>query len=556
MTLRILALFFTSLIVLSGCGIVRFVSQDSHSVEVQDSIETLPIEEVTAEFFDREDVGEILDEMPSLEMRAIHSFETNTLRLGSLGTALTDRYIASLTGQYALQRFYEQLNEPIASNHSQWVERVVESMKVGRDGSYSRPYRTITKGDALTFIKRNGEEPLGTVWEQHQDYSMLVRVVVKNKLGRVSSVYFELVSYEPITRLFNEPAKVKPIDVLKRFITEHNDDSAKIAYGRTLLSFAVLTRDRNRQRAQGIAFLRSALSNSNILSHYYYAKALVAQAQVTKNENLKSKSFNDARTHFRVAIDAGFDYAMNDLGRLYLSDVYGTNAHEEGLKLLERARILGNHDANFLLATFYRLGFIVEEDDSKSQQLFVEALTTGNDAQRRDVIEYLSRYTDVDPISQDLYEQIQEMAENRLVLAMTMLGRIHALGLYQAPNLRKAKTWYRRAVRVNPTDADTVNEVAWVLATSNIPGLRQPRYAVRIMNDMMWSDDDARIKAPFIDTWAAAYAANGNFHRAVELQREAIQNAKKDTVEARLLEILEAHLNSFQQQQALDEEVP
>ena len=555
-TLRILALFCSTLIACSGCGIVQVVFKESANGTEDDAVEIPPIDTLNSDFLARDDAGEILDQMPSLESRAFHSFDANLLRLGSLGTALTDRHKASLTGQFALQRFYENLNEPAASIHEAWADRIVEAMRSGRDGSFSSPYRTLTKGDALTFVKRTGDEPIGAIWEQSENYSMLARILVKTQGNRNVSVYFELISYDALTRLFNEPDKVKPIDILKRLITEHDDDAAKIAYGRTLMSFAVLASDRNRQRAQGVSFLRSALNNSNILSSYYYAEALVSQAQASRSENMRSRYFNSAREHFRTAIAAGFDNAMVGLGRLYLSGVFGNGENQQGLDLLEQARSLGNHDASFILATFYRMGVIVEEDEAKSQQLFVEALTNGNERQRKVVIEHLSRNTNDSPFTQELYEKVFDMAQQKDAVAMTILARIHALGLYETQNLRKAKSWYRRAVRVNRVDPETVNEVAWVLATSKIHELREPRYAVRIMKNMMSQDETARSNAPYIDTWAAAYAANGNFKKAVELQREAIESAKKDTADARLLQILEDHLILFERERALDEEVP
>ena len=556
MTIRILVLFFAFVSLVSGCGFFHTVSRDNDSYELSEDVPNKPIDQLQSEFIQRDDAGKVLDEMPPLELRVVHFLDSNPLRLGSLGTALTDRYIASLSGQYALQVFYEYLEEPIAQTHRRWVSAIKASMTDDRDGSYSNPYRTLSKNDALVFLKLSGEEPLGVTWEQHPEYHMLVSVLVRNKHRRVSTVYFELESYETITRLFNEPDKVKPIDVLKRMITVHDDDSAKIAYGQTVLMFSSMDGNPRSQRAQGIAFLKPRAGTSNLLSNYYYAKALVGQARAARDERLKSKAYDDAREHFRIVVDAGYDRAMADLGELYITGVFGAEFNQEGVRLLESASALGNHEASFILATFYNVGVIVDEDISKSQSLFVEALNSGDDHQRENVIEYLNRSNEEIPISSSLYEVIYQMARDEHSNAMTMLGRIHALGLYQEPNLRKAKSWYRRAAKVNPTDAETVNEVAWVLSTSKIRGLRQPRYAIKIMNNLMTAVDDARSYAPFIDTWAAAYAADGKFEQAVELQREAIENAKQTSPQEQLIQILEDHLDAFEQSQALDEEVP
>ena len=58
-------------------------------------------------------------------------------------------------------------------------------------------------------------------------------------------------------------------------------------------------------------------------------------------------------------------------------------------------------------------------------------------------------------------------------------------------------------------------------------------------------DDVARRNPAYLDTWAAAYAANGDFVRAVALQEEALKEAN-DAEMTEVIEELERHLASFQ----------
>ena len=78
----------------------------------------------------------------------------------------------------------------------------------------------------------------------------------------------------------------------------------------------------------------------------------------------------------------------------------------------------------------------------------------------------------------------------------------------------------------SPEDVNIVNEVAWTLAVTHLEPLRKPSYALEIMDHAMSADEEARKNPAYLDTWAAAYAANGNFTRAVALQQQAVDAAR------------------------------
>ena len=79
---------------------------------------------------------------------------------------------------------------------------------------------------------------------------------------------------------------------------------------------------------------------------------------------------------------------------------------------------------------------------------------------------------------------------------------------------------------------------------SDLSRLRRGRYANRIMTKLMESNEQARSQPEYLDTWAATYAATGNFREAVRLQEMAVQeaiHADRDDV----LDILQQHLDLF-----------
>jgi tetratricopeptide (TPR) repeat protein len=110
-------------------------------------------------------------------------------------------------------------------------------------------------------------------------------------------------------------------------------------------------------------------------------------------------------------------------------------------------------------------------------------------------------------------------------------------------------------VRSAPEDPRIINEVAWSLAVSNEKKLRRPRYATKIMDAMMKNNERARESPAYLDTWAVAHAAIGNFEKAVEIQEEALAKAISNNQDA-VIEILKAHLDAFRSGEVVIEELP
>ncbi|MFM8354530.1 MAG: hypothetical protein ACKOBM_06460, partial [Gammaproteobacteria bacterium] len=115
--------------------------------------------------------------------------------------------------------------------------------------------------------------------------------------------------------------------------------------------------------------------------------------------------------------------------------------------------------------------------------------------------------------------------------------------------------WYRKAVAAAPLEPTLVNEIAWTLAVSTDIELREPDYARGIMDTLMSGNADARKRPEYIDTWAAAHAASGDFERARALQSEAVTLAEDDAF-ADVRTILAEHLALFERGETVSEAVP
>ena len=93
-----------------------------------------------------------LQEMRPYEVLVSRLLKNEPLRLGPLGTALTDRYQPSLTGQLALTEFYRYLDQHTDTAHDAWVSAIVSYMGYERSGDRDSPYRLVRSTDGLKNI--------------------------------------------------------------------------------------------------------------------------------------------------------------------------------------------------------------------------------------------------------------------------------------------------------------------------------------------------------------------------------------------------------------------
>ena len=68
-------------------------------------------------------------------------------------------------------------------------------------------------------------------------------------------------------------------------------------------------------------------------------------------------------------------------------------------------------------------------------------------------------------------------------------------------------------------------------------------------------NEAARARPEYLDTWAAAHAANGDFERAIELQEQALAAAEALEFEG-VMDILQTHQDAFRDGQTITETAP
>ena len=551
-TLAICTLFF-----LGACGsLPTNQGIDSESTYLADRDAIVQIEE---EFLSNLESLVKLDEMRSYERLVSRILNSEPLRLGPLGTALLDRYEGSLTGQLALARFYEYLEQETDTTHTNWVKRLKAHMSYERDGTRDKPIRALNINDAKSFLQIDGLEPIGTVYGRTDDYPLLVEIVARGSDGRSSITVFEILASRLLIEGYCGDSEQDCFPIVLSHLLGQADNAAVVSLAVLTVQEAIGKPVNERMQAldRAISMLQPNLDPNNVLTSHSYASFLVQRANLAQEEQYRARLLNDARSKYRAAISAGYMDSMLALGRLYIGGAFGDTERESGIDLYERAIDLGNPDAATTLGWIYADGFAnIPQDLERSFELLKLGKDMGSVEHGLDYVRFLIRDESPQELSREDMKWLRRQANDDNPGAMLILGQVYARGLSVQEKPSVAMYWYRKIPHISPYNAELVNQVAWILATSEIRKLRDAPFALEIMNKMMIGNRNARRSPMYLDTWAAAYAAMGQWREAMSLQVEAVERAMQDENALQHLEEMREHLEAFRREEALFEDVP
>jgi uncharacterized protein len=508
-------------------------------------------EDLRAAFLESDEFSTRMQSLTPLERQAMQLLEADPLRLGAVGSAILDHYYGSLIGHYALERFYAHLGaQDEEAIHARWVADITAAIEASADGSGESPYQVVSANEAEVFLLLKALRPVGSMYYSTADVPFMVLVAAQPEVGRMRNIYFDLTgAYHAVKgEMQTAPGHDEPFGpgVLIGFLAQQDDSAAQASIGSYLYS-----QGRYDEAAQ---WFTAARAYGNVLADIMLAQIYQLEAQELEG-TARDDALELALEHYTRAISVGSDDAMFALGALYMDGQYGEENVATGIALLRQAADLGNASAMIWLGHLYRDGTHVPSDLDRAEELFRSAAETGHS---RGILQY-ARFLVTDRIDRRFDPQarrwLMELADEQNPEAMLVLGNLYAKGIGVRQNYRRSMNWYRTAVQTAPDDPDLVNEVAWTLTVSHLQRLRDPRYALEIMERMMTTDDEARQNPAFLDTWAAAYAANGHFDRAVELQRDALA-AAREAGHDEILEVLEKHMRLFEQGETVTDEIP
>ena len=503
----------------------------------------------------RRDVAlpERMDRLMDLEQQALQLVEDEPLKLGSIGSAILDTYQASITGHYVLSRFYEHLETPEAVDlHRDWLKRINADMERIGDGSREAPYPVVTTVEAQMFVLSRGMSPVGAIYQTSESYpfSLLIQARPSGD-GPIQNLSFDLDTvYQAMRMDFATTSSGKsdfsPFSMIG-YLAKRGDTAAQAAIGAFLAS-------QNRS-ADAMDWLEAASRAGNLVASSLLARLYWEKARATEDPEEKEAALSEVLDNYLHAITLGSTDAMYALAVLYLNNNFGEENRPSGVTLLTQAAEAGHSDAAMFLAHLYYAGDAVDQDPDLARRYYIQSAMAGNAFARRSYARFLLDRNIRQEGDQRIFGWLEELAKEEDAAAMLLLGNLYARGLGVGQNFRRAVHWYEKAVAARPEDASIVNEVAWTLTVSHFEKLKRTRYARTIMDALMEANAEARVRPEYLDTWAAAYAANGDFQRAVELQQQALAVAEKMQMDD-VLEVLGEHLEAFQQGRTITEEAP
>ncbi|MEZ5596418.1 MAG: hypothetical protein R3E84_08510 [Pseudomonadales bacterium] len=497
------------------------------------------------------DIGERYRHLQELEEQALAIMVDEPLQLGAIGTAILDEYPGSLTGHMALVRFYEHLDSPeAAAPHQQWIETIRHHIETAA-GDAEDPYRVTGLTEARAYLQLRGQQPVGGIYQAGDVHPLVLALMGRHENDAVETRYYALdVMYASLRQRYPaEPGSEESSALARIGILARESDSAAQASVGAFLTARHRTED-------AIGWLRASASAGNIIANMLLAGIYREQIRGAENDEVREAYKDEILDNYTRAVALGSTDAMYALAVLYLNEQFGKENTTSGLPLLEQASALGHADSLTYLGHLYNQGLHVAQDTGKAAELFLHASELGNPKARYAYARLLVANGEGIAADERIVDWLQEQAKaDRDTEAMVQLGNLYARGIATRANPRTAFRWYRSAVRANPADGNIVNEVAWTLAVSDIEGLGQPRYARTIMDSLMESDEEARQRPEYLDTWAAIHAANGEFERAVALQEEALERAHA-LDRGDVLEILDEHLANFRARKVIIERAP
>ncbi|TQV81076.1 J domain-containing protein [Aliikangiella coralliicola] len=259
----------------------------------------------------------------------------------------------------------------------------------------------------------------------------------------------------------------------------------------------------------------SSLSNFEncqlILSEYHELSAVLRCIQSATSGNVKALEILGIKNLFSIASD---------------------NSHQAGIDYLTSAAEKGSVVAELILGFEYQYSLSTDKDIEKAKYWLSKALSQGhkNAPMMLASAILLNDKMTADEVEQLLSKEIEERDQR----AFNLLAMANLFGIGMNENLPESLKWFEELATAG--DIEQVNEVAWFLATSDIPQLNGSNAAMNYADYFLIPEPTTNPR--YVDTLAAIYAASGDFAKAYVTQLNAIihlkQSASEDLTNAAL----------------------
>lgn len=497
------------------------------------------------------DAGARLARVAELENQALQMFD-QPLRLGAIGNAILEQFPGSLLGHMAMASFFDRVAQPTdAAREHASAKAISDELLRSGDGTAARPYAAIATSDATALMRQQGFIGLGSIYTDTTEGKLHLNLLVSQGPAKplrtlvfdVTPTFSRLLEIQPLKD--KKPASVPQL----LFDLARRGDSGAMTTAATQLM-----REDVAQQTAAFRLLQQAVTDGNLYARLSLAQAYLNAYAGETDTDQKQELLHHAVEQLEQSVAAGSDVAMLELGRVYLSGLAGAAKKPDGIALIEKSVSLQQPAAMLLLARLSNAGEGVPKDAARARALLLQAAQLGSiDAK----LAYAQVLLSAQPSTLDdpARNWLTELSRDEQPKAMLLFAGVQARGVHVTKDIRAAKKLYRAVAGNVRKDPELINDVVWTLAVTDVPQLRDPREALKLMDQLMTVNKDAAANPAFLDTWAAANAANGKFPRAVELQEQALEAAKTQSP-ADVVKVLGEHLAAFKRGEAITEKVP
>lgn len=435
-----------------------------------------------------------------------------------------------------------------ATHHRSALQALEKRIAASGEGTPEAPYAVLTAQDAFDWVRQRKIATVGALYQGDDEagtLQLLIRVQeiqgegLKNWIFDLTPTFTAGAQWAQTMGADSKPSAY----IATR--AQQGDPAAQTAYALRLW------REGSGLGPETVSWLQSASEAGNLVARELLGTVYLALAARREGEE-QSRFLDAAVDQLLLAVAQGSPEAMVNLAKLYLSGHFGEENRSAGVALLRQAIARDNLEAEVLLARLEYNGQLVAKAEVRALERLHRAADAGHpEAQLFSVREKLSTEQPLDDQSRSW---LTSAAESGLADAMLLLGSLYADGMHFPQDDDLAKRWLS-AAGLSSGEAETINTAAWILAVAERPTLRAPALALRLMDALMTRNEAAAANPAYLDTWAAAAAATGDFERAVNLQRRAV-TAAEALENPPYLPVLRQHLEQFEAGEPVFEAVP
>lgn len=237
-----------------------------------------------------------------------------------------------------------------------------------------------------------------------------------------------------------------------------------------------------------------------------------------------------------------------DKSRALCETHFNAKSYKVAIKHCKKAADNNDADAQYYLGLIY-----IEQGQSEQGQALIKASAKAGfaKAEFHQTVRVLLKEKDPEA-AQKALQRMQQYAEAGDDMAQFWMGNVFLFGhANQKISPNEASYWYQMAAQQNNLRA--MNNLAWIKTLARDSELYDPAGAVKLALKVVEIYPKSH---GYLDTLAAAYAANGQYELAVEVQQKVIELAKSRECESctpKLVEYYQGHLEHYLEKEPLEE---